>query len=137
VAFARIEITGLREFQRALKEMDAGLPKLIRVALNEASGLVISYARPRIPKKSGKAAGSLKVRSSQRQARIAAGGTRAPWYPWLDYGGAVGIGGSVKREFRKEGRYIYPGLRENQDEITAAMEKALTELARTAGLEVT
>lgn len=137
MAFARIEITGLREFQRALKEMDAGLPKLIRVALNEASGLVISYARPRIPKKSGKAAGSLKVRSSQRQARIAAGGTRAPWYPWLDYGGAVGIGGSVKREFRKEGRYIYPGLRENQDEITAAMEKALTELARTAGLEVT
>lgn len=137
MAFARIQITGIRELQRALKEMDATLPRKIRIALNQASELVISWAQPRVPKKSGRAAGSMKVRSSQRQARIAAGGQRAPWYPWLDYGGEVGRGGATKRQFIKTGRYIYPALDHKSDEITAAMATALTELATDAGLEVT
>lgn len=134
---ATIEVTGLREFRASLKKMDAALPKQIRVALNKASELVISYARPRVPSKSGRAAGSLKVRSSQTEARIAAGGTRAPYYPWLDFGGHVGQHGATARPFLTEGRYIYPGLRENRAKITDVMSAALTELATEAGLEVT
>lgn len=137
MSFGRIEVTGLKEFQRALKEMDTGLPKKIRVALNTASELLISWAKPRVPRKTGKAAGSLKVRSSQRTARVAAGGQRAPWFPWLDFGGAVGRNDATKREFIKTGRYIYPGLEHNRDEITEQMAKALTDLAREVGLEVT
>ncbi len=132
-----VRITGLREFQRALKQMDAGLPKQMRVAFNKASQLVIDYAKPRVPSRSGKARGSLKVRSTQRQARVAAGGRAAPYYPWLDFGGRVGPGKSVRRQFRTEGRYVYPGLRDNRDEITEVMSDALTQLARDAGLEVT
>lgn len=134
---AYVEITGLKELRAQLKQADAALPKLIRVALNQASELVVAYAKRRIPKKSGRAAGSLKVRSSQTRARIAAGGTRAPYYPWLDFGGRVGRDKSVSRPFYTEGRYIYPGLRENRDEITEVMSDALTELARSAGFEVT
>lgn len=132
---ATIQITGLKEFRAALKEMDAGLPKLIRVALNKSSQLVIDYAKPRVPHRTGRAASSLKVRSSQKQARIAAGGTRAPYYPWLDFGGTTPKGGT--RPFYTEGRYVYPGLKKNRDEITQLMSEALTELATTAGLEVT
>lgn len=132
-----VEVTGLKEFRAQLKQMDAGLPKLIRVALNQASELVISYARPKIPRRSGRAAASLKVRSNQQQARIAAGGQRAPYYPWLDFGGKVGRGKSVDRPFYTEGRYIYPGLRANREEITTTMSTALTQLAHDAGLEVT
>jgi hypothetical protein len=132
-----IEVTGLRELQRALKEADAGLPKLIRVALNQASELVINYAKPHVPKRTGKAAASLKVRSTAKLARIAAGGRAAPYYPWLDFGGKVGRGKSVDRPFYTEGRYIYPALRKNREEITAVMSTALTELARTAGMDVT
>lgn len=135
--FARIEINGLRELQQALKQMDVALPKKIRVALNEASELVISYAKPKVPTRTGKARASLKVRSSQRAARVAAGGTRAAWYPWLDFGGAVGRNDATKRPFIKEGRYIYPGVRAKNDEITQAMVRALSELATEAGLEVT
>lgn len=132
-----VEVTGLRELRAQLKAMDAGLPKMIRVALNQASELVISYARPKIPRRSGRAAGSLKVRSNQQTARIAAGGQRAPHYPWLDFGGRVGRGKSVSRPFYTEGRYIYPGLRANRQEITEKMSTALTALAHDAGLEVT
>jgi hypothetical protein len=137
VAFARIDIVGLKELQKSLRDMDANLPKKIRIALNSASELVISYAKPKIPHKTGRAAGSLKVRSSQRAARIAAGGNRAPWCPWLDSGGAVGRHDSVKRPFLKTGRYIYPGLEHNREEITDVMGKALTALATEAGFEVT
>lgn len=134
---AYVEIGGLRELRAALKSADAALPKTIRLALNQASELVITYAKRRIPKRSGRAAGSLKVRSSQTRARVAAGGSRAPYYPWLDFGGHVGQHGATGRPFYTEGRYIYPGLRENRDKITETMESALTELARGAGFEVT
>lgn len=133
----RITITGIREFQKALRDMDANLPKQLRVALNKASDLVITKARPLIPVRTGRAANSLKVRSTQRTARIAAGGKRAAYYPWLDFGGSVGRAGSVHRAFYKEGRYIYPTLRKNREEITQIMAVALSDLARDAGLDVT
>lgn len=136
MARTMVTITGLREFQRALREMDAAMPRGIRIALNKASQLVIDYARPRVPSRSGKARASLKVRSSQRQARIAAGGARAPYYPWLDFGGRVGRDKSVRRPFLTEGRYVYPGLKANRDEITDVMGVALADLARESGIEV-
>lgn len=133
---SRIEISGIKEFQRALRKMDADLPKQLRIALNQASQLVIDKARPGIPRRTGAAANSLKVRSSQREARIAAGGRKAPYYPWLDFGGKVGRGKSVERAFFKEGRYIYPALRKNREEITRVMMTAITDLAQGAGLDV-
>jgi hypothetical protein len=134
VARETIQIAGLKEFQKALKDMDRDLPKQLRVALNSASELVIDYARPKVPSRSGRARGSLKVRSSQKAARIAAGGTRAPYYPWLDFGGTTPKGGT--RPFYTKGRYVYPGLDANRDKITQQLEVALTDLAKGAGLQV-
>jgi HK97 gp10 family phage protein len=133
----RIEITGLKEFQQSLRKMDSDLPKQLRLALNQASDLVIDRARPMIPTRSGAARASLKARSSQRAVRIAAGGRKAPYYPWLDFGGKVGRAKSVHRQFYSEGRYIYPALRKNREEIIGVMSTALADLARNAGLEVT
>jgi hypothetical protein len=133
---AKIQITGIKEFQASLRKMDADLPKQLRLALNKASEMVIDYARPQVPSRSGAAKASLKVRSSQREARVAAGGRKAPYYPWLDFGGHVGRRRSVSRPFYTEGRYIYPSLRKNREEITKVMAEALTDLAKNAGLEV-
>lgn len=134
---AKIQVTGLREFQRQLRDMDAGLPKQLRLALNEAAQEIIDYAQPRIPRRTGRAAASLKARSSQRVARIGVGGRRAPYYPWLDFGGEGRVKGRpVKREFIKSGRYVYKGLEVRRDRVTEIMSAALTQLARDAGLEV-
>lgn len=133
----RIEVEGLREFQRSLRQMDADLPKQIRVVLNASGEIVIKYARPMIPSKSGAARASMKLRSSQREARLAAGGRRAPYYPWLDFGGAVGPNDSVTRPFVKIGRYVYPTLRDHNAEIQEAMSEGLQRLATDAGLEMT
>lgn len=128
-----IEIRGIKEFQRSLRQMDADLPKQIRVVLNSATQLVLDYAQPRFPKLSGRAAGSLKARSSQREARIALGGSRAPYAPGLDFGG----GRPQFPPYRPGGRYVYKGLEVRRDEITAAMSTGLVALGRDAGVEVT
>ncbi len=133
----RIEVAGLREFQRSLRQMDADLPKQIRVVLNASGEIVIKYARPKIPSKSGAARASMKLRSSQREARLAAGGRRAPYYPWLDFGGAVGPNDSVTRPFITIGRYVYPTLKDHNAEIQDAMAEGLQRLATGAGLEMT
>lgn len=134
----RIKVTGLREFQSALRAMDSGLPKSLRLVLNDAVGEIIDYAQPRMPRKSGAAVGSLKARSSQRAARIAMGGRKAPYAAWLDFGGQGRVKGRpAPREFIKEGRYVYQGLKVRRTEITEIMSRGLTELAQQAGLEVT
>lgn len=133
----KITVTGLREFQRALKDMDAALPKQLRLALNEAAGIVIDYAQPRFPRRTGAAAASLKARSSQREARVALGGRRAAYAPWLDFGGQGRVKGRPPhREFIKSGRYVYRGLEVKRPEIIERMSEGLSELARAAGLEV-
>lgn len=130
---AHIDVKGIKELQKSLRKMDADLPKQMRIVLNGASELVLDYARPRFPKRSGRAAASLKARSSQREARIALGGRRAPYAPGLDFGG----GRPQFPPYQRGGRYVYKGLEVNRDEITGLLEQGLTGLARSAGLETT
>lgn len=132
-----IKIEGLRQLQASLKALDGESQKQIRVALNEASEIVVKVARPRIPTVTGAAARSLKLSSSQREARITTGGRGAPYYPWLDYGGRVGRNRSVNRRFEKGGRYLYPAYHSQQANIAKLLKKRLEAIAEGAGLEVT
>ena len=136
---ASIKINGLREFQRELKALDGDLPKALRVAFNEAADLIADTARPRVPRRRGRARGSVKVRSTQKAARVAGGGSRAPYYPWLDFGGAVGRGRGQKRPFLKRGRYIYDAFyrRREAGDFQDALSRSLVKVARSAGIEVT
>ena len=131
-----IKIDGLREFQRDLKKLDSDLPKALRVALNEAAEVVVSYARPRIPRVSGRAAASVKAKSTRTAVRVSGGGNRVPYFPFLDFGGRVGRRRSVRRPFLKEGRYIYAAYFSNQKEFAEVLEKALLNVAKQAGVEV-
>lgn len=132
-----IKIDGLAQFVRDLKKIDADLPKALRVALNEAADVVIGYARPRIPRRSGRAQASIKARSTRSAVRVVGGSTRAPYYPWLDFGGRVGRSKAVSRPFLKEGRYLYAGYFAKQAEFEEVLTRALIDVARQAGVEVT
>jgi hypothetical protein len=134
----KITITGLKEFQKALRQMDSDLPKQLRLVLNEAGQLIVNYDQAHMPNKTGRARASVRVRSSQRAARVAVGGNKAPYVPWLDFGGeGRRKGRPPARPFIKAGRYTYVGLKIHRDEITEIMTTGLTELARSSGLEVT
>jgi hypothetical protein len=131
-----ITIRGIADLQRALRQMDADLPKQLRVILNQATDVVIDWAVPRIPRRTGRAAGSVKAKSSQREARVSMGGRRAPYMPWLDFGGKVGRNRSVERPFLKRGRYLYAGLEANGEDVQRIMAEGLAALAQSSGLEV-
>jgi hypothetical protein len=134
---ARIETAGIKEFQAALRAIDADLPKRLRLVLNEAAGIIVDYSKAHIEVKSGRARGTIKARSSQRAAAVSIGGARARYVPWLDFGGEGRIKGRpAAREFIKEGRYVYRGLRLHNEDITTLLATGLTELASSAGLEV-
>jgi len=138
VTAARIEVKGLAELQRSLRQLDADLPKAIRQVLNDASQLVLDYAQPRMPSRTGRARASLKARSSQREARVALGGRAAPYAPWLDFGGeGRRKGRPPRREFMREGRYVYRGLAVKRQDVQQLMERGLADVARGAGLDVT
>lgn len=133
-----IKITGLNEFVKNLKSLDRDLPKAVRKAFNEAADVVVADARPRVPRRSGRAQRSVRSRSTQTAARVVGGGNKAPHYPWLDFGGRVGKGQSVRRPFKRDGRYIYRSYFEKKSsgEFERIMTKALVDVADSAGIAV-
>lgn len=132
-----IKIQGLREFQAALKAMDGESQKKLKVALDNVSEVVAAGAARRVPRRTGKAAASLRAQSSQREAKVVGGSKKVPYYGWLDFGGRVGKDRSVSRPFVKSGRYLWPTVAANRQPLEKALQKALVELAREAGMEAT
>lgn len=133
---APIKINGLKELSRQLKAAPGEAEKMIKPALNEAAQIIVNVARPKIPTLTGAARSSLSVKSTARESRVQAGGTKAPYYPWLDYGGKIGRNGSISRPFDKGGRYIYPAYAQEHANIMRLLEQRIAEAVAAAGLDV-
>jgi hypothetical protein len=131
-----IQVRGLAEFNRSLRKINAELPKELRVALNKAAGIVAEKARVGVPRKSGRAAKSIRASSTRTAARVTGGSTRVSYYPWLDFGGKVGKKRSVHRAFLPGGRFIYPGYAAKRDEVQDEIAAALIKVAESAGFAV-
>lgn len=131
-----IEIEGLRDFMRSLRALDSALPKALRVAGNEAAAIVVDEARGRVPRRSGRAAGSVKAKSTRTAVRITSGGKRAPYFPWLDYGGKVGRNNTAERKWMPDGRYVYPAFTDKRRAVDDAYRSALRRIASDAGLDM-
>jgi hypothetical protein len=131
-----IKITGLAEFNRNLRRLDSDLPKVLRQAQNKAAQLVVDWAQPRVPSRSGKARRSLRASSTRTETRITGGGARVPYYPWLDFGGRVGRKRSIHRAYLSGGRYIFAGYAARRDEVSQALVEALIEVADQAGVVI-
>lgn len=133
-----IKIEGLKALNRGLKRLDKNAPKGLRLAGNKAADLVVAVAKPLVPvgpDKGGHASQSIKAASTRTAARVAAGGNKFPYYPWLDFGGGVGRDKSIRRPFLKEGRYIWKAFADNRSEVQRILEDELTNVIRSAGFE--
>lgn len=135
-AIEPIKITGLAEFNRNLRKLDSDLPKVLRLAHNKSAQLIVDWAQPRVARKTGRAAGTVKAKSTRTASRVQGGSKAAPYYPWLDFGGRVGPKRAVRRQFIKEGRYIYPALSANFEEFYSLLTASLIDVANQAGVEV-
>lgn len=131
-----IGIVGLDEFRNRLRAVETSLPRALRLVFNESAEIVAGDARPRVARKTGRAASTVKLKSTQRYARVAGGGNKAPYYPWLDFGGRVGRRKTVRRTFIKDGRYIYAAYFANTARFREVMERGLRGLAESSGIAV-
>jgi hypothetical protein len=132
----KISITGLAALQKGLRGIDAAAPKQLRLALNDGAQLLVDVTKPKIPEDTGAAARSLVARSTRTSARVAVGGKKAPYYPWLDFGGQGRVAGRpAPRDFYGEGRYVYPTLREIRPRIERRLQDALSAVIRDVGLQ--
>lgn len=132
---AKIRVGGLSQLSRALRKVDDEAPKQLRLTFNEAADLLIERTKPKIPVVSGAAARSMVARSTRTSARIAVGGKKARYFPWLDFGGQGRVKGRpAARPFIKEGRYVYPTLREIKPEIEKLLQNGIVQVIQNAGL---
>lgn len=131
-----IRVEGLAEFNRALRQLDSDAPKQLRIVQNDSANLLIDKTRPKVPKRTGAARAAMKASSTRTSARIAVGGRKAPYFPWLDFGGKTGRNRSVDRPFFKKGRYVFVTLEEIAPEIEASLLAGITSVAEGAGIEV-
>lgn len=131
-----IRISGLRELNAALKRADVELPKKVRISLNAATDGIAAEAARHFPRVSGRGAATYKSRSTRTASRVAMGGTKARYVPWMDFGGQGRIKGRpAHRPFIRTGRYLFPALERKRPQFVADLERVLVEVAVEAGFE--
>ncbi|HVM20528.1 MAG TPA: HK97 gp10 family phage protein [Egibacteraceae bacterium] len=139
-----IRVEGLNEWVRSLKAADRQLGVEVRRALNEAAEIVAREARPRYPRSSGKLQGSVKPRSTQREAGVQVGTPgRVPYAGWIDFGGTIRHHGSrhshstphlIRRPVVRGGRYLYPAYSDRARDVENEARQALERMARRTGM---
>lgn len=131
----KVEIRGLRELAAAFKQLDSELPKAMKARLHSIVTTIAGAAAGFVPVRTGKAAASVRPRSTAKGAGIAFGGPSAEYFPWLNFGGKVGKGKSVQREMVLPDRYIYTTIGMFRGEILEGVDGAIRDTAVQAGFE--
>jgi hypothetical protein len=132
-----VKVTGLREVNAALKEVESGLPKAMQGKLKGIAEHVAETARGMVPRRTGAAAGSIRARATQRGAGIAFSDSdgSVSYFPWLNFGGRVGRHGSIERSTVTPDRYIYSTILTEREETMRAVDEAVKEVAGRAGFD--
>lgn len=137
-----VEVTGLRDVQAALARVDREAPDMLKRVFKDIAANTVAEATSRVPRVTGAAARSYRARGTRRGASVAMGGPKAPYTPWLDWGGSTkvdpneGPQGRVYRPFVAKGRYLYPHLVENLDHIQERTAAAIDDVLRRYGMVV-
>ena len=143
----RIRVEGLTEFQRALREIDAALPRELRKANKAAAEVVADAARSRAESLGGvaeKAAPSIKAAAEQRYAKVSLGGAAFPFALGANFGALHDqVRTTAQRvvrgwnQFPETGgkghdRFLYWAVSHKRDEFMHEYERLLDELSAQA-----
>lgn len=139
--FDQVNVVGLRELRKALKELDPKWPKGLREVNKRAAEVVVPEARTRAsqvrtnvkgnPTRAGSAVvGSIRALASQTRAQVAMGGARLPHAGGFDWGSS----GRFKQfpAANKEGYILWPAAKAKEEVIVAYYLKMLDDLTQDA-----
>lgn len=154
-AIAEINVTGLAELRRALRKVDASILPELREGLKGAADIVVRDVKAQVPRRTGRAAASVRSVSSGNTIYIKAGGARVPYFGWLEFGGQlpghhyrsrkamwwpgadhpIAHARGAYRPKVPDGRYIRPTIARRTNDIVDAAGDAFDSAARKAGLK--
>ncbi len=129
-----IDVSGLNRIRSGFQTISDDSSDAAESATSYAANLLVSTTQPKVPYVTGAARRSIVARPSGSLARVTAGGEVAPHYAWLDFGGRAGRNLAVYRQVVREGRYLYPSLREIDPKIRARSVSVIEQVIRSAGL---
>lgn len=134
-----IQVTGLAELSRALKGLDKGLAKELRLANKEVATDVVRGATGRglaLGGVAAKTAPTLKVAAGQSSAAVVLDAATYPWAGGAEFGGQRR---STTMQFQPwrgagpdAGYFVYPEIREGSDERAATYEERVDRLLKRA-----
>jgi HK97 gp10 family phage protein len=133
-----IRVDGLKELRRDLRAADRKVDRKLATKLKRAAEIVAADARDRVPTgpgAGGHAADSIKAGVSGPKAFVKGGGDAVPYYGWLDFGTRSPNTGQPRSvgpwagtgKGPAEGRFVYPAIEANSEEVTNQVRKAVDE----------
>lgn len=133
-----VSVQGLTQFRKAIKQLSPELAKEFRRDMKDVAVIVARAAAPNVPVVTGMAASSVQASTSGSTVQVRAGGAKAPYFGWLEFGGVLHpVGGrhnTITRAKVRRGRTLMPAVDAHHAELIAAAEKAIRNAARKAGL---
>lgn len=134
-----VNVEGFRRLNHALKQVDPALQKELATDLKAIAERLAARVRAKMPRRSGRAAGSVRGGATMRTAYVEHGKSSVPYVGWLDFGGTLRPAGgrhnTIHRPVVDGGRYLYPTVAEHRDDTLRAAEQAFDKAARRADLK--
>lgn len=120
-----IRVTGGRELQRALRQVEGGTDDL-KSTHAEGADVVAGRAREIVPRRTGATAGTIRSSGQARQGVVRAGGARHPGVPPTHFGWPA-------RNISPQ-LYLYDALDERRGQVIGIYENAVGALIQRHGL---
>jgi hypothetical protein len=135
-----VHVEGLVPLRNALRLVEPTLQKKLRTRFKAVADEVAGKVRSMMPRRSGKAADSVRGGASTTTAYVITGKkSTAPYAAWLDFGGTLHpVGQRMNTQVRprvKGGRYMYPAIAAMQPKTERAALRAIEETAHELGLK--
>jgi hypothetical protein len=121
-----MKLTGVRQVRNALGNIAATVPERIPAALKDVADDVVADVRPKLPRRTGRLAASLRATQTPDGAQVAMGGRDAPHGEWIERGGSRG------RPLVPRGRYLGPAIEQAGPAVAQAVEKAVRKAVQDA-----
>jgi hypothetical protein len=136
----RIEVHGLRELRRALKEAEGHTPHELQQANKRAADIVVREAQRRAPKGPHQGGGkprtvvpitaSIKAQATATKGIVAFGGQRSPHAAPTEFGGTLKRHASSVRTRVAKRPFVYPAIEAEQAHVLEQYELALRSITR-------
>jgi hypothetical protein len=134
----KIEVHGMRDLRRALKEAEGRSPKEIQQANKQAAGIVAGVAGRRFirgPHQGGgnvtPAAASVKAQATSGRGVVAFGGQRSPHAPVRNFGGEIPRRGKTGATTHIQGHeVVFSTIHSEREHVLREYDQALRRIAR-------